>query len=93
MQVNLEKLLNLCEQNQNFEEISRAVKSLYYRQDYAKYHYQEFKKLSDEKSSPYEVIMTAISLDNDYEKYRKLYKQTLLLACKICILFMIYWGI
>ncbi len=46
MKVNLGKLRQLSQKNKNIIKINKIIESLHDRQDYAKYHFKEFKKLS-----------------------------------------------
>lgn len=70
MEVDLQKLKSLCINNINLEIISKIIDSLHDRQDYARYHYKEYERLLDEKKSAAEVIMLAISPDQQYELHR-----------------------
>jgi hypothetical protein len=70
MEADLEKLRSLCINNENLEIISKIIDSLHDRQDYARYHYKEYERLLDEKKSAAEVIMLAISPDQNYELHR-----------------------
>lgn len=80
MEANLQQLRQLCSENKNSYEISQIIESLHDREDYAKYHYQEYKRLSDEKESVYEAFKLATSFDQDYIKHRRAMKANII-AC------------
>lgn len=80
MEVDLEKLRELCTNNKNLEVISKTIESLHDRQDYARYHFHEFKRLSNNKKSDIEALQLASSLDEEYIKYRIAMKSNIV-AC------------
>lgn len=79
MKADLNKLKELSKNNKNFEEIVQTIESLHDRQDYAKYHYQEYLKLSNTNENV-ESILLAISTDDEFIKRRLAIKANIM-AC------------
>lgn len=79
MKADLNKLKELSKNNKNFEEIVQTIESLHDRQDYARYHYQEYLKLSNTNENV-ESILLAISMENEFIKRRLAIKANIM-AC------------
>lgn len=79
MKADLNKLKELSKNNKNFEEIVQTIESLHDRQDYARYHYQEYLKLSNTNENV-ESILLAISMENEFIKRRLAIKANII-AC------------
>lgn len=69
MESNLQKLQELCLDNQHFEIIKKIIDGLHNRQEYAIYHYHEYKKITESIETLSEVFRLALLLDeNSYSK-------------------------
>lgn len=69
MEANLDNLRQLCSENRNIAKINKIIESLHDRQDYARYHFKEFQRLSIHTDKS-ELIMVAISEDNKMKEKR-----------------------
>lgn len=69
MNSNLSDLRKVCENNKNYKEILLIIENLLYRQDYAKYHYQEYLKLSFIKND-LDAVNLMFEMKQDYYQRR-----------------------